>query len=124
VKAAVEFRKLLAQRERTGEAWALKEIFDKFWSYRMVGPAMRFLDHWRESVEESWIGPLMKVPQMLDNHLAGLLNHVIYPITNAPAEGLNSSIQLLRATARGLPKFETFRALILFHLGKLDLHPA
>ena len=124
VKAAVEFRKLLAHDLRSGEAWGLKELFDKFWSYRSIGCAMRFVNNWIEAVEESGIKPLIKVGQMIDEHLVGLLNHTFYPITNATAEGLNSMIQQLRTAARGLPKFESFRTRILFHLGKLELHPS
>lgn len=124
VKAAVEFRKLLAHDLRSGEAWGLKELFDKFWSYRSIGCAMRFVNNWIETVEESGIKPLIKVAQMIDEHLVGLLNHTCYPITNATAEGLNSMIQQLRTAARGLPKFETFRTRVLFHLGKLELHPS
>ncbi|MFT5408750.1 MAG: transposase, partial [Verrucomicrobiales bacterium] len=70
------------------------------------------------------IKPMIKVGQMIDEHLTGLLNHTFYPITNATAEGLNSLIQQLRTAARGLPKFETFRTRVLFHLGKLELHPS
>lgn len=124
VKAAVEFRKLLAHDLRSGEAWGLKELFDKFWSYRSIGCAMRFVNNWIEAVEESGIKPLIKVGQMIDEHLVGLLNHTFYPITNATAEGLNSMIQQLRTAARGLPKFENFRTRVLFHLGKLELHPS
>ncbi len=124
VKAAVEFRKLLAHDLRSGEAWALKELFDKFWSYRSIGAAMRFVTNWTEAVEASGIKPLIKVAAMIDKHLTGLLNYTFYPITNAAAEGLNSSIQQLRTAARGLPKFENFRVRILFHLGKLELNPS
>ncbi|MFT4547254.1 MAG: transposase [Verrucomicrobiales bacterium] len=124
VKAAVEFRKLLAHDLRSGEAWGLKELFDKFWNYRSIGCAMRFVNNWMEAVEESGIKPLIKVGQMIDEHLTGLLNHTFYPITNATAEGLNSVIQNLRTAARGLPKFDTFRTRVLFHLGKLELHPS
>jgi transposase len=124
VKAAVEFRKLLAHDLRSGEAWGFKELFDKFWNYRSIGAAMRFVTNWTEAVEESGIKPMIKVGQMIDEHLTGLLNHTFYPITNATAEGLNSLIQQLRTAARGLPKFETFRTRVLFHLGKLELHPS
>lgn len=123
-KAAVEFRKYLNADLRTGVAWSLKESFKRFWDYKSWSAAIRFVDAWIGSIYDSGLKPLERVAQMVDEHIVGLLNHLIHPITNAAAEGLNASIQGLRTAARGLPKFETFRIRILFHLGKLQLQPA
>ncbi|MBU6303227.1 MAG: transposase, partial [Verrucomicrobia bacterium] len=60
----------------------------------------------------------------LQRHMAGIMNYVTFPITNASSEGMNSIIQSLRSAARGLPNFANFRARILFHLGDLDMNPA
>ena len=66
----------------------------------------------------------IKVAATLQNHMAGIMNYITFPITNASSEGMNSIILALRVAARGLPNFENFRARILFHLGKLDMEPA
>lgn len=124
LKSAIEFRGLLVRELQTGTAWSLKEMFRRFWDYTSPSWAMRFFDSWLESVEASGLKPMEKVAAMLRNHAPGLFNYLFFPITNAAAEGLNSLIQHLRVAARGLPRFETFRARILFHLGKLSLHPA
>ena len=58
---------------------------------------------------------------MLRRHLEGLFNYTTLHITNAMAEGFNSVIQLIKANARGFRNFESYRARILFHCGKLDL---
>jgi transposase len=42
-------------------------------------------------------------------------------MTNAASEGLNSKIQLYKASARGFHSFESYRARILFYCGKLDM---
>lgn len=123
-KAGIEFRKIRAKDLRTSKAWSLKESFKHFWSYKTPSQAMRFLHNWLEEAYESGIAGMEKFARMIDDHMAGVLNYIYKPVTNAAAEGLNTSIQALRVAARGLPKFENFRARILFHLGKLDLAPS
>ena len=124
LKSALEFRELLVQNLQTGTAWSLKEMFDHFWSYKSRACAMRFFHAWLDSVEDSGLKPMMKAASTLRNHMAGIMNYITFPITNASSEGMNSLIQALRVVARGLPNFKSFRARILFHLGKLDMEPA
>jgi transposase len=124
LKAAREFRALLVQDLQTGTAWALKENFDHFWSYRQWGRACRFMDQWMETVFASGLGPLAKAAEMIGRHAEGILNYIYHRITNAASEGINSTIQSLKHAARGLPVFKTFRTRVLFFLGKLDLTPA
>jgi hypothetical protein len=47
--------------------------------------------------------------------------HLKHKITNAASEGLNSKIQLYKASARGFHSFLSYRTRILFFCGKLDL---
>ena len=47
--------------------------------------------------------------------------HLKHQVSNAMSEGLNSKIQLLKATARGFRSFESYRTRILFYCGKLDM---
>jgi transposase len=105
-RAAAQFRSLLIQDLQTGTAWALKENFDRFWSYT------------------SQATPLAKAADPIEKHVEGIMNYLMHPITNAAAEGINSIIQNLKHAARGLPRFESFRTRVLFFLGKLDLKPA
>lgn len=124
VKGAAEFLKLLAHSLKTGTAWSFKDLFEHFWTYRSRACAMRFFYDWIDTVNDSGLKPMMKVADTLLKHMAGIMNYITFPITNASAEGLNSIIQGLRTAARGLPNFENFRARILFHLGGLNMDPA
>jgi len=124
LKASREFRALLVQDLQTGTAWALKENFDHFWSYRQWGRACRFIDHWMETVFATGLTALEKAAEMIGVHAEGILNFIFHRITNAASEGINSTIQSLKHAARGLPAFKTFRTRVLFFLGKLDLSPA
>lgn len=123
-KGALEFRELLAQNLQTGKAWGIKELFDHFWTYTSRSCAMRFFYHWIDTANESGLQPLIRVAGTLLRHMAGIMNYISFPITNASSEGMNSQIQHLRFAARGLPNFTNFRARILFHLGGLDVEPA
>ena len=67
---------------------------------------------------------IKKVARMLKRHLDGLLNFVLFPITNAVAEGFNSKIQSLKADARGFRSFLNYRLRILFFCGRLNLLPS
>jgi transposase len=67
--------------------------------------------------------PAKKAAKSLKNHLGGLLNYFIHPITNAVTEGLNSRIQEIKANARGFRSFYNYRTQILF-CGKLTFFTA
>lgn len=123
-RAAAEFRSLLIQDLQTGTAWALKENFDRFWSYTSQAWALKFLWDWVETARATELTPLAKAADLIEKHAEGILNYLMHPITNAAAEGINSVIQSLKHAARGLPRFESFRLRVLFFLGKLDLKPA
>jgi transposase len=123
-KEVQDFRRLLRQDLKTAMAWALKENFRRIWSFRSVARAMRFAHDWAEAVARSGLKPMMRAAETIKRHLWGIVSYVQYPITNAATEGVNSMIQSLKHSARGLPKFASLRTRVLFHLGKLDLKPA
>ncbi len=94
-----------------------------FWSQPSLGKAQRFFNQWLEEARRSCLAPVTKVAQTLCNHLGGLLTYIRHRITNALSESFNSSIQALKANARGFRNFEHYRTRILFFLGRLDLQP-
>lgn len=116
-----EFKDLLQQDLDTGMAWTMKQNFDRFWSYKSWGKALRFLIDWVDLARVCALKPLTKVADLIDKHSHGIMNYLIHPITNAASEGMNSIIQSLKHSARGLPNFKSFRTRVLFFLGKLDL---
>ena len=106
---------------KTSRAWTIKENFTQFWGYSYKGSAKRFFDAWATNAMRSRLEPVKKVVKMLRRHETGLLNFSQHRISNACAEGFNSSIQLIKANARGFRNFANYRARILFHCSKLDL---
>lgn len=73
---------------------------------------------------EASSNPIKAVAGMLRAHLQELLNYTTHPITNATSEGFNALLQNIKANARGIPNFASFRVRILFHCAKLDMLPA
>lgn len=121
--ARARFQELKHSGLKVARAWHMKELFAEFWTFLFDADARAFFRDWRRWATRSRLAPMQKVARMLQAHLDGLLGHVIHPITNAVTEGLNSKIQLLKASARGFRHFDKYRAAILFYCGKLDLRP-
>jgi transposase len=119
-----DFRRLLRQGLRTAKAWALKENFRRIWSYRNVAGAMRFAHDWARALAHAGLRPIIKEAETVKRHLWGIAGFVTHPIANAATEGVNSMIQSLRHSARGLPNFASLRTRVLFHLGGLQLKPS
>lgn len=122
-KEGKKFATLCDQVEATAEAWGLKELFREFWEYRRPSAATDFFQRWLELARNTSLTPIHRVADMLERHWNGIISYHRHRITNAAAEGFNSAIQAIRASARGLPNFERFRIRVLFHCGKLQLMP-
>lgn len=117
------FGKLKSLGLGTGRAWAIKEALRKFWEYEYVGSARKYFGWWYGWAVRSRLKPIVAVAKMLKRHLEGLLNFICHRVTNAITEGLNSKVQHLKHSARGLRNFDSYRRRILFYCGKLELMP-
>jgi transposase len=120
---ALKFSELCARNLKTSRAWYHKETFAEFWTQPDAGSASAFFAQWFGAARRSKLEPVKAVALTIKNHLHGLLNYFLFPITNAMTEGFNSKIQAIKADARGFRRFENYRYRILFHCGKLDLTP-
>ena len=124
---SAEEAEAFAALERKGlkvaKAWNLRELFERFWKFKCIHSAERYVYKWATLAREFGLEPMIKVAKMLENHIEGLLGYCLHPITNAGAEGFNSKIQAVKSNARGFRSFEKFRIAILFYCGKLDMIP-
>jgi transposase len=120
---AVNFRALRDSGLAVARAWAMKELFTRFWNYSYLGSARKFFADWYGWVSRSRLRPMRVVGRMLKEHLPNLLTYIKHPICNAVTEGLNSKIQSIKSNARGFRSFENYRTRILFFCGKLQLYP-
>jgi transposase len=120
---AVRFRQLRDADLKVGRAWAIKEMFRRFWDYRYEGSARKFFKEWFGWASRSRLKPIIEVAKIIKRHFENIITYLQHPITNAVTEGLNSKIQAIKANARGFRSFANYRTRILFSCGKLNLYP-
>ena len=117
------FKELQKKDLKVTKAWGVRENFQRFWLFSSKTAARAFFRRWLKKAKACGLPPVTKVATMLEKHLPGLLNYITHQITNAVTEGFNSKIQMIKSCARGFRSFENYRIAILFHCGKLELHP-
>src|SRR6202140_4883094 len=85
---AEEFERLIQSELKTSRAWMLKESFAGFWQQEGRWHAQGYFSKWYSRARRSRLEPVKQVAKSLKNHLDGLLNYFIHPITNAVTEDL------------------------------------
>ncbi len=86
-----------------------KVTFKHFLDYSYSGAAERFFKSWYYWATHSTLKPIIEAARTIKRHLAGIMAYLKHHITNAVAEGLNSKIQFLKASARGFRNFQKYR---------------
>ena len=120
-KQRASFDELMTCELKTGTAWSLKNIFRAFWRFTCPDSADYFFTYWCGVVDRSELKPLIAVKDMLVRHKANLFNYFKHRVSNAVSEGLNSKIQVIKASARGFHSFKSYRTRILFYCAKLNM---
>ncbi|MBI5381556.1 MAG: transposase [Opitutae bacterium] len=101
----------------------MRQAFQSFWLFTAKTAARAFFRKWLRKAKACALWPITKVATVLAKHLPGLLSYIKHSVTNAVTEGTNSKIQMIKSCARGFRFFVNYHIAILFHCGKLDLHP-
>ena len=108
---------------KVARAWAIKENFRHFWSYRRAGWAKRFFKRWYHWATHSRLPPIIKAAKSIKRHLPNILTYIVHGITNATSEAINSNIEKVKRMARGFRNRDHYKTAIYFHCGGLDLYP-
>lgn len=122
-KFTERFDSLKTSDLKVARAWAIKELFRDFWTYKYRGCAEKHFDKWYSWAIRSRLEPIKEKARMIKSHLDNILTYFKHRISNAAAEGLNSKIQTVKSNARGYRSFEGFRTSILFYCGGLEMAP-
>jgi transposase len=122
-KNRIRFETLRKATLQVARAWAMKEVARGLWDYRTRGWARKAWTKLIDWMSRSRLEPIVKVARMLRQHLWGIINAIVLDATNAHLESVNAKIQALKKRACGYRNRERFRHAILFHCGRLDLHP-
>ena len=108
---------------KTSQAWMFKEYARSLWSFSKKGPALKAWKKWYQDAIESELTPIIKVAEMINDHLQGIIVAILKTATNARAESMNNKIQHVKKMAYGFRNRKRFKNAILFHCGGLQLYP-
>lgn len=120
-KAKRELGRLLSTKLVTARAWALKDLFEHFWTYKSLRCAGDFLDFWTWRALRSRIEPMKKVARTLRAHQELLMNwfRAKGEISAAAVEGLNNKIRVVTRRSYGFRTYEAMEIALYHTLGKL-----
>jgi transposase len=120
-RARRELRRLLNTNLVTARAWALKDLFEHFWSYQSLRCAGDFLEYWTWRALRSRIEPMKKVARMLRSHEDLLMNwfKAKGEISSGAVEGLNNKIRVVTRRSYGFRTYEAMEIALYHTLGRL-----
>lgn len=120
-RARVQLARLLRTKLVTARAWALKDLFEQFWTYKSVWGASRFLEFWTWRALRSRIEPMKKVARMLRSHEELILNwfRAKGELSSAAVEGLNNRIRVVTRRSYGFRTYDAMEIALYHTLGKL-----
>jgi transposase len=120
-RARCQLGRLLRTKLATARAWALKDLFEHFWTYKSVRHASDFLDYWTWRALRSRLEPMKKVARMLRTHHELLLNwfRAKGEISSGVVEGLNNKIRVVTRRSYGFRTYGAMEIALYHTLGRL-----
>lgn len=120
-KAKHQLGRLLRTKLATARAWALKDLFEHFWTYKSLRCASDFLQFWTWRALRSRIEPMKRVARTLRAHEELILNwfRARGEISAAAVEGLNNKIRVVTRRSYGFRTYEAMEIALYHALGKL-----
>jgi transposase len=117
----VKLKELLRHKLRSVKGYLLREDFQRFWLYRSVAWAEKFLDAWTKRTMYTKLEPMKKVARMLRKHKELIMNwfRADGKISNGAVEGLNLKAKLAMRKAYGFRKVKTLQIALYHTLGNL-----
>lgn len=112
----------------TATAYQMRLILQDLYNLPDVGEARRHFLDWCRWVKETaakngheLLRPMVKVAEMVERHLEGILGHWKAALTTAYLEGLNSLFSATKRKARGYRTTKNLLAMLYFVAGKLRI---
>jgi len=120
-RARRELSRLLNTKLATARAWALKDLFEHFWSYKSLRCPGEFLEYWTWRALRSRIEPMKKVARMLRSHEDLLMNwfKAKGEISSGAVEGLNNKIRVVTRRSYGFRTYDAMEIALYHTLGRL-----
>jgi transposase len=120
-RARIQLARLLCTKLVTARAWALKDLFEHFWTYQSVWGATRFLEFWTWRALRSRIEPMKRVARMLRSHEELILNwfRAKGEVSSGAVEGLNNKIRVVTRRSYGFRTYNAMEIALYHTLGRL-----
>jgi transposase len=116
-------RELSKQYPKTGRAFRMVQALDQVYKCNDIFEAESVFDKLYSWLQRSRLEPMKRVAQTLRQHKKEILAYYFQRLTNAVAEGINSTIQAGKRKARGFGTFQGFSTMILLECAKLKFAP-
>jgi transposase len=104
---------------KTARAYQLKLALLRFWEITSLKHATQYLKKWYFWATHSRLTPMIKVAHTIKRHWQGVINYILYRITNGVVEGLNSKIKTAMKRAYGFKKPSYLKTIVYLVAGKL-----
>ena len=119
-KQTVKLKELLKYNLKTMRAYLQREDFQRFWEYKSVAWAEKFLDEWTRRVMRSRLEPMKKVARTLRNHQPLILNwfRARGAVSSGAVEGLNNKVKLVTRKSYGFRTAKVAKLALLHNLGQ------
>ena len=105
-------RGLLGLFPDLGRVYIFKESLRAVWEMGSKYDARMYLLRWIEDARGTGIRELLKLVDLVESHMEGILNWYESRISNGVMEGFNSVLQAFKGRARGYRSFERYRTMI------------
>jgi len=107
---------------KTVRAYNIKLSLQMFWAIEGREVAEKYLKKWYFWATHSRLIPIVKAAKTIKGHWNGVMNFIESKVTNGILEGLNSSIQALKKSARGYRNTNNFMTMVYVRLGQLKFN--
>lgn len=121
-KQRIKFEAIQSTNYEVSKAWQVRENFKDLFASEPK-EAFGLFCSWAQNAINKDIPEISKVVEMFKTHVGGVVEALIFSLSNAMAERLNGKIQEIKVAGRGYRTFENFRSAILFFHGGLNLYP-
>jgi transposase len=121
-RARGQLGRLLRAKLETSRAWALKDLFEHFWTYKSLRCAGVFLEYWTWRALRSRIEPMQKVARMLRSHQELILNwfRAKGEVSSGAVEGLNNKIRVVTRRSYGFRTYDAMEIALYHTLARLS----
>jgi transposase len=122
-KQEVKLAELVKYNLQSVRGYLLKEDFQRFWEYKSVAWAEKFLDSWTRRVMYSKLEPMKDVAKMIRNHQDLILNwfKVKGAVSQGIVEGLNGKAKVTVRKSYGYRTFKVMEMSLYHALGDLPM---